>query len=183
MTSTASWTAVGRDRRRLEPDAGVDDLEAGVARRDRDHLGAVRVAVEAGLADEQARPAAGRGDVRLDAARAARPSSRRRRADAARRRRRSAARYSPHTPRSVPAHSPVVTRASAHAIEASMIGSPARAAASSAASAAFACAGIALRAGRRERRERLLGRRRIGLEHAAVVAADERRRQRRRSTC
>src|SRR5207248_6181254 len=42
-----------RDLGRAEPDALVDDLYAGVARRDRDLLGAVGVAVEAGFADQQ----------------------------------------------------------------------------------------------------------------------------------
>ncbi len=41
-----------------EPDALVDDLEAGVAGAYGDLLGAVRVAVEPGLADQQPQPAA-----------------------------------------------------------------------------------------------------------------------------
>ena len=44
----------GRDLLGREPDALVDDLHARVARRDRDLLGAVGVAVEPGLADEDA---------------------------------------------------------------------------------------------------------------------------------
>ena len=108
---------------------GVDDVEARIARGDRDHLGAVRVAVEAGLADEHPRPPPGR---RGDLARRGRgsPPPRRRRAPAAGRRRRSPARYSPNTARSAPAHSPVVTRASAHAIEAGIRLVPSRGVAS-----------------------------------------------------
>ena len=48
----------GDDLLRGQPDALVDDLEAGVARAYGDLLGAVRVAVEAGLADQQPQPAA-----------------------------------------------------------------------------------------------------------------------------
>src|SRR5206468_8346944 len=43
------------DLRDRPADAAVDHLEAGVARGDRDHLGAVRVPVEAGLPDHHAR--------------------------------------------------------------------------------------------------------------------------------
>ena len=49
----------GHDLRRREADALVDDLEAGVAGRHGDLLGAVGVAVEAGLGDEEARGPAG----------------------------------------------------------------------------------------------------------------------------
>src|SRR5439155_1350088 len=42
----------GGDLRRRQPDAVVDDVHAGVARADCDLLGAVGVAVEPGLADE-----------------------------------------------------------------------------------------------------------------------------------
>ena len=52
-TSTSSSRAAAAISAGREPDALVDDLHAGVARRDRDLLGAVGVAVEAGLADEQ----------------------------------------------------------------------------------------------------------------------------------
>src|SRR5690606_40225090 len=43
------------DARRREPNAVVDHLEAAVARAQRDLLGAVGVAVEAGLADQHLR--------------------------------------------------------------------------------------------------------------------------------
>ena len=46
------------DLLRRQPDALVDDLEAGVAGPHRDLLGAVGVAVEPGLADQQPQPAA-----------------------------------------------------------------------------------------------------------------------------
>src|SRR5271166_4378937 len=44
--------------RRSEPDAVVDDIHARVRRARRDLLGAVRMAVEAGLADEKTDPSA-----------------------------------------------------------------------------------------------------------------------------
>src|SRR5205085_4745089 len=44
-----------RDRRRLEADAGVDHLEAGIARGHRDHFRTIAVAVEPGFTDEQLR--------------------------------------------------------------------------------------------------------------------------------
>ena len=46
------------DLLRREPDALVDDLEAGVARSHGDLLRAVAVPVEPGLADEDPQPAA-----------------------------------------------------------------------------------------------------------------------------
>ena len=57
-TSTSSSRAAAAICARRQADALVDDLEPGVARRDRDLLGAVRVAVEPGLADEEAERAA-----------------------------------------------------------------------------------------------------------------------------
>ena len=47
-------TGRGRDLRGREADALVHDLHAGITRRHRDLLGTVRVAVESGLADEDA---------------------------------------------------------------------------------------------------------------------------------
>ena len=91
----------GRDLGRREPDALVDDLHAGVAGRDRDLLGAVGVAVEAGLADEQPdRAARSRRRSRRTCSRTASHLVAGRRRD--RRRRRSGARYSPNTSRSAP---------------------------------------------------------------------------------
>ena len=52
-TSTSSSTAAADDLRRRQPDARVDDLEAGVAGAHRDLLGAVGVTVQAGLADQE----------------------------------------------------------------------------------------------------------------------------------
>jgi len=51
-----------------EADAGVDDIEAAVAGRDGDHFGAVGVAIEAGLADDDPRAVAGAADELLGAA-------------------------------------------------------------------------------------------------------------------
>ena len=60
----------GDDLLRREPDALVDDLEAGVAGAYGDLLGAVGVPVETGLADQQPQPAAqllaGRPDALAD---------------------------------------------------------------------------------------------------------------------
>ena len=106
-----------RDLRRREPDALVDDLHAGVAGRDRDLLGAVRVAVEAGLADEDAdRAAVGRGRAATRARTCC--SSSPGRTDTAPTP--VGARYSPNTSRSAPAHSPTVPPARASAIVAGM---------------------------------------------------------------
>ena len=105
----------GDDLLGRQPDALVDHLEAGVAGPDRDLLGAVGVAVEAGLADQQPQPAAELLAGRRDLARGPRPARRRPRRRRRRRRRRSGARNSPNTSRSVPAHSPVVAPARAAA--------------------------------------------------------------------
>ena len=68
------------DLRGRQPDALVDHLEAGVAGADGDLLGAVGVAVEAGLADQQPQPAGrARSPVARDRARAPRRARRRRR--------------------------------------------------------------------------------------------------------
>ena len=49
----------GRDDRfGRHPDALIDDVHAGVARADRDLLGAVGMAVEAGFADQEFHPSA-----------------------------------------------------------------------------------------------------------------------------
>ena len=53
ITCTPSSRADAAISARRQPDALVDDLDADVARLDRDLLGAVRVPVEAGLADQQ----------------------------------------------------------------------------------------------------------------------------------
>ena len=50
----------GGDLGRRQADALVDDVHAGVARADGDLLGAVGVAVETGLADEELQPPAER---------------------------------------------------------------------------------------------------------------------------
>ena len=112
--STSSSRAAAAISAGREPDALVDDLHAGVAGRDRDLLGAVRVAVEAGLADEQPDRAAGRRP--RPAARWPGPaciSSPGRTATAPTP---VGARYSPNTSRSAPAHSPTVPPARASAI-------------------------------------------------------------------
>ena len=98
------------DPRRRQPDALVDHVHAGVAGAHGDLLGAVRVAVEARLADQDLdaaperlghlapRGRAARVSASSDAAAAASPTP-------------VGARYSPNTSRSAPAHSPVVTPA------------------------------------------------------------------------
>ena len=55
---TSSATAAATICSGRQPDALVDHLEAGVAGAHGDLLGAVGVAVEAGLADQQPQPAA-----------------------------------------------------------------------------------------------------------------------------
>ena len=103
------------DLRRREPDALVDDLHPRVARRHRDLFGAVRVAVEPGLADQDAD---GMTDLRrVIACTCSRTSC----IPAADRRACTpptpvGARYSPNTSRSAPAHSPTVPPARASAI-------------------------------------------------------------------
>ncbi len=56
----------GRDPRRGQADAVIDHLEAAVAGRDRDLLGAVGMAVEAGLADQHLEAPAEPRRERLD---------------------------------------------------------------------------------------------------------------------
>ena len=104
----------GRDLLGRQPDALVDDLHARVARRDRDLLGAVGVAVEPGLADQDPDRAAERLRPRPAPARAPRPSPR----PTARVHPPTpvGARYSPNTSRSAPAHSPTVPPARASSI-------------------------------------------------------------------
>ena len=121
-----------RDLLGREADARVDDLHAGVAGGDGDLLGAVGVAVEAGLGDEQPGRAAGHGLHPLgDGVAAPRvpPSRRPRRPTPV------GARYSPNTSRSAPAHSPVVPPAWARAMVAGMMFSPLSAARRSSSSA------------------------------------------------
>ena len=55
---TSSATAAADDLLRRQPDALVDDLEAGVAGAHGDLLGTVGVPVETGLADEEPQPLA-----------------------------------------------------------------------------------------------------------------------------
>ena len=107
----------------------------GVAGGDGDLLGAVGVAVEAGLGDEQPRRTAGH---RLDPLGDDR-SPRRRAADGAGRRR-SAPRYSPNTSRITAPHSPVVPPARARAIVAGITLSPPSATRRSSSSAASTAA-------------------------------------------
>ena len=102
------------DLRRREADAFVDHIHAGVARAHRNLLGAVGMAVEAGLADHEFQPAAelardavdiGAQIVEADGSlRGARPTP-------------VGARYSPKLSRRAKPHSPVVTPALAQAIE------------------------------------------------------------------
>ena len=120
IRSAPSSTARLHDLLGAEPDAGVDHVEADVPRRHRDHLGAVRVAVEARLADHDPRPVA---DALAERARCARAAlhavAARGRASARRRRSRGGTRRTPGAGRR--AHSPVVTRASAHSIDGSIM--------------------------------------------------------------
>ena len=102
-----------------QADALVDHLHAAVAGAHGDLLGAVGMAVEAGLADQDLEAPAERGATPLDLARARRRGGRRR--TPAARATPVGARYSPNTSRSAPAHSPVVTPAWAPAIEAGMM--------------------------------------------------------------
>ena len=115
-TSTSSSRAAATISSGDEPDALVDDLEAGVARGDGDLLGAVGVAVEAGLGHEEPRRRR-RGLARTAARRARRG---RRTAVAARWPRRRARRWARGTrrrpSRRASAHSPVVPPAWASAM-------------------------------------------------------------------
>ena len=120
---------VARDRRDLlgrQPDALVHDLHPGVARRHRDLLGAVRVAVEPGLAHEDADGMTERlgAVVHLRACSYHRIPGRRVRPPPTP----VGARYSPNTSRSAPAHSPTVPPARASAIVAGVevVGAPRR---------------------------------------------------------
>ena len=136
-TCTASSDRRAHDLRRRQADALVDHLHAAVARAHRDLLGAVGVAVEARLADQQldaparaaptrARPRA-RTSSRLAVGRRGHARATRRSARGTRRTR----------ARSVAPHSPVVTPALAQAIDGSMTLRPSLAARSSSASAFF----------------------------------------------
>ena len=133
------------DLRGGQPDPLVDDLEAGVAGPDGDLLGAVAVAVEAGLADEQPQPLAellagarapsARTAVELVAARRwrRRPSRRRRWARGTRRTPRAGPRPTPPSSRRpartrawrairlVPLRASAVRRASAAAARSSRL--------------------------------------------------------------
>jgi hypothetical protein len=170
LLDRADRDVVGR-----QPDAGVDHVPAGVARRHRDHLGAVGVAVEAGLADHQPRPAAVRRGERLD------PRPQRRRPGRRQLERWPStpvtARYSPNTARRASAHSPVVTRASAHAIDGSIRLSPRWAAAEQLGQRRGHPRRIAPAPWSRPAPRARLDRRRIGRRPAAVVAGGERRGQ------
>ena len=111
----------GRDLLGRQADALVDDLHAGVAGGHGDLLGAVGVAVEAGLGhQEPGRPA-------RHAPAPARPRRRRPSAPPAAPAAAATpvgARYSPNTSRSTPAHSPVVPPAWARSMVAGMTFSP-----------------------------------------------------------
>ena len=108
-----------RDLRRCQPDALIDHLEAGVAGPHGDLLGAVGVAVQPGLADQQPQPAAefGRGLIHFAA-----QDHQLLRGDGGPDEPETpvGARNSPKTPRRTPVHSPVVTPARAHASVASI---------------------------------------------------------------
>ena len=95
-----------------EADAGVDDLHAGVAGGDGDLLGAVGVAVEAGLGDEQLRRPAGASSARSSATAASSPAPAPTAPPTP-----VGARYSPNTSRITAPHSPVVPPALASAID------------------------------------------------------------------
>ena len=92
-----------------EADAFVDHFHAGIARAHRDLLGAVGMAVEAGLADQELDAAAELARHALDARRA--PRRARRISLRAARPTPVGARYSPNASRSAAPHSPVVTPA------------------------------------------------------------------------
>lgn len=106
------------DLRRCQPDALVDHLEPDVAGAHGHLLGPVGVPVQPRLADEHAQPlvqlVAGRADPGPTVAISPAASPETAAATPV------GARNSPNTSRSAPVHSPVVTPALAHAIEASM---------------------------------------------------------------
>ena len=104
----------GDDLLGRQPDALVDDLEAGVAGAYGDLLGAVGVPVETGLADQQPQPAArAPRRSRVTCSRTSASSVRRPRPTPTAPETPVGARNSPNTSRSAPAHSPVVTPARA----------------------------------------------------------------------
>ena len=107
------------DLGRRQADALVDDVHAGVARPDRDLLGAIGVAVEAGLADQELQPPPEGVADPLDLVAQLRDRLARRPPAASPTP--VGARYSPNTSRSVCAHSPVVAPARAAAIVAGMM--------------------------------------------------------------
>ncbi len=172
-SSSAAWRAISAADSRMPR---VDDVEADVAGGDRDHLGAVRVTVEARLADHHPRPPAARG--------AAISATRSRTASTAPSSSRScwpstpvAGRYSPNTV--AQRARPLAGRDAAPARTRSR---PARGSRRRArrprSRASAACTASASRAARvrSQARQRLAG---VGVdpEQAAVLAADERRRQ------
>ena len=104
-----------------EADAVINDVHAGIAGAHGDLLGAVGMAVEARLADQEFEPAAELLRYpSTSARRSSRPSASLRMAVPTP----VGARYSPKAPRSAKPHSPVVTPALAHAIEAGMMLAP-----------------------------------------------------------